>query len=163
MDWEKMMNLITTINWEIIVAAVGTIIAAIIGYWQVRQALPKPRTRLKTDLEIMGLIGEGHEQYGKIKEQTDIVLADIYTRPQLTDAEKRRQLLFRVVYAVMSTIFLSWTYYIIRDGWSLWALLTGYFGFASLFTIFYLPRKMRRRRKFLKRSTGNPLDEPAQQ
>ncbi len=155
-----MVELLNSFSWDIILAAVGTIIATIIGIWQVKHALPK-RTHLKTDLEIMQLIGKEHEQYWKIKEQTEMILADIYTKPQLTNVEKGKLLAFKVSCAILSIIFSYLTYYYIRGGWSWWCLLTGYFGLASLYWIFISPQNMiirRSRRNILEPvSTRNPM------
>ncbi len=127
------MHWLNDINWEIVLAAIGTIIAALIGFYQIKISLPKPRFRLKTDLEILKLMGDKHNQYNVVKEQVDDLISDIYTTPiKLSDAKEKQYYFFRVIYVILGSCFLFWTYYILIDGWSWWAILTGYFSLGLL-------------------------------
>jgi hypothetical protein len=139
------MSLLNNINWEIIVASLGTIIAAVIGFYQLKIALPKPRTRLKTDLEILQLIGDKHEKYTEIKEQVDDLITDIYTTPIKLSQQTRIMLIaMRIGSAIIGCGLAFWTYYLVRDGWTWWAPLTGFYSFVFIFYIFYLPMYFRR-------------------
>ena len=117
------------------------------GYYQIKAAFPKPRARLKTDLEILNLIGESHEQYTIIKDQVDELITDTYsTRPlKLPKVKQREVRLLQAVFAILGSGSLLWTFYIVHDGWSWWGLLTGYFALGSFANVVVYPRMIRRR------------------
>jgi len=149
------MELFQKVEWDIVAAAIGTVITAIVAFYRIRSALPKPRTQLKTDLEIMELIGEEHERYPEMKRSTDILLADIYLRrPQFSAAERRSIWGYRILFGLWTVGFTFWTFYLLRSGWSWWVLLTGMLAFGGLINMINTQDLVVRSRKFRKSRDG---------
>ena len=145
------MSFLNNLDWEIIIPVVGTIVAALVSFYQMKFARPRPRSRLKTDLEILELMGESHEQFPKVKKQIDELIADIYSKPVKLSKEKQWKIrAYQFMFAVFGTGFLFWTFYIVRDGWNWWALLTGYLALGFLINIVYYPVIQKRGEKLQK-------------
>lgn len=147
MDWIKI------INWEVLAGVLGTIVAAFVGYYQIKNAMPKPRSRLKNDLEILQLIGKDHERFNEVKEQVDELIVEIYQKvPKLKINDLKGYVTFIIYMIIQGCGFSIWTFIIIsKNGWNWWALLTIYFALGSFLTLLQLPKMIRNKKARLHR------------
>src|SRR5512135_982057 len=117
----------------LVLKSVGTVIAAVIGVLRGRKALPKSRTRLKTDLEILSLLDKDDPDYQIVKHRISRRIEEIY--PTKTPARSSKEDIIASAIAALAlalaAIFAVWTFYHVRAG-SWWGLLPGLFTFIVL-------------------------------
>jgi hypothetical protein len=141
----EVAELIKTIDWEVVVAALGTVIAAIIGIMQIRANLPKPRSRLKMDIEIMNLLDKNDDSYKIVQKSIFDQIAETYKKERtLEPNEKLFTKFLQIISFLLGSVCLVWSINITRSGWNLWVLLTGYFSFAFYWNTFTFPLVYRR-------------------
>jgi len=118
---------VTGFEWETVIKGIGALIGVIVTYIQVRAALPTSRGALKVDLEILKLLDKSDPNYNMIKNSLD-------SRIQRCYAETSKVIVWPTVILgiVWALGFAYWTFYIVRDGFSWWSLLTGYLSLAGL-------------------------------
>lgn len=117
----------TGIEWEIVIKAIGALIGAIVAYTQIKSTHPISRATLKADLEILKLIDKSDSNYKLIKDNFDSRIRHLYgSRTKYTSWPT-------VIFgALWASGFAYWTFYIVKDGFSWWSLLTGYLAIGGL-------------------------------
>ena len=116
------------VNWDIVFKALGIVVSAIVGATQIVGRLPKSRTTLKHDLEVLKLLPEEHQDRALIEAHIRSNIERIYA-PAAGQPRKVLEV-FAVhqwsdfiggsLLALVATIV---ALYMIRDGWTWWAIL----------------------------------------
>ncbi len=131
-------------KWEIVLQAAGVVVAAVLGVSQLLVRLPKSRTTLKHDLEVLRLLPKAHPQRQLIEKQVQIRIDHVYgARPrfvvhQWPDLAIGALLLFAGV---------VWSLYLRGAGFSWWLVLSGliaFMGLGGVFTAFEEPKSPKR-------------------
>jgi len=65
-------------KWEIIIQAIGALLATLISIYQIKTNIPRSRNKLKQDLEILRLLSPDSESYKLIKKSIDKDINTIY-------------------------------------------------------------------------------------
>ncbi len=122
-----------TIEWEIVIKASAALISAGVAIYQVRSVLPKRRAALRTDLEILKLLGKENPNYEVVKTAIDARIQDIYgekvSQRKGTGRINWEWFAFGLVWA---STFAYLTFHFSRDTFSWWSLLTGYAATAGI-------------------------------
>lgn len=134
-------------DWDIMLRAAG-IIATLLGVamafsrirleW--RKIAPTSRFALKRDLEILALLKKSDPEdpkYEVVKKAIDDKIDEIYSPVQQIRLKKLKDykdynwgiIIFGFILLI---VFSLWTWYLVKDGFTWWALLTGFFAFAGL-------------------------------
>jgi hypothetical protein len=118
-------------NWEIVLQALGVVVAAILGTSQVLARLPKSRTTLKHDLEVLKLLDRSHPQRGLIDMHVRKSIERIYQAERSHQGAVRRSFIVHQWGDFLGgTVVLFggalWLLYVVRDGFSWWALLPAF-------------------------------------
>jgi hypothetical protein len=109
------------LDWELVLRALPLIVGAIVSLYKLRDLNPRLRATLKTDAEILERLDPNSAAYKSLKQSIEARVERLSADPQ------NEVILFDVVLGVLFIVgFGFWTAYIVRDGFSLWALLTGY-------------------------------------
>src|ERR1039457_4758679 len=123
------------IDYELVLKIFGVIAAVVAAVYQFRNVKLSPRSSIKTDLEILKLLDSDDENYILIKNHIDRSIKRIY---RIRKENKFK--IYSIPLFIMGILFLLgfsvWTYYISRNGFSYWSLLTGFFAIAGIVYIF---------------------------
>ena len=123
-------------NWQIILQALGIVVGAVLGTSQVLGRLPKSRTTLKHDLEVLKLLDSSHPQRDVIEQHVQESINRIY-KPR---RDRRAQIVgnFAIhqpdnfIFGVVALFGgVLWTLYLVRGGFSWWSLLSGLLAFSG--------------------------------
>ncbi len=120
---------------ELMLKAAGLLIGAVSTVYQLIQARPRLRSTLKADLEILKLVEADSEQYRLVKTYVDQTIRQVYGQEAQARAAPGLRvyswstLVFGIVLAGGFTV---WTFYLVRDGFSWWAVLTGFFALGGI-------------------------------
>ena len=119
--------------WKLLLAAIGAVVTTIVSYHQIRSAWRNPRLNLKTDIEILNLIDKSDDNYRKIKEYIDEMVQQIYSQKDESILVKHSGVLLRTAFFLLWSVCFSFlTFYLLRDTFTWWAVLTGYFAIAGI-------------------------------
>jgi hypothetical protein len=121
-------------NWALIVQTLGIVIGGGISFYQVRNLLPGSRATLKADLEILKLLEPQEANYKLVKAHIDASLQRIYPLTNETGG-KPAKVIDKVLlgyFIVHTLIFVGWTLYILRNGFSGWGLVTTAFAIVGM-------------------------------
>lgn len=124
-------------DWVEVLKVVGILVGAIVTFFGVRRAEPRlrPRSRLKADLEILNLLKSSEPSYRIVKEHVDTAITKVYRLPSQQEGYKRPRVhnwSDLVLGIICFPGFTFWTWYLVRDGFSWWAIPTGFFAFAAI-------------------------------
>lgn len=133
-------------DWGIILMAISIIVTAVIAFFRIRtewrKVAPTSRFALKRDLEILGLIKSSlpkDPKYEIVKKSIDDKIDEIYSPVQQIGFKSLREKRLReynwpiLIFGFILLIgFSIWTWYLVKDGFTWWALLTGFFAFAGI-------------------------------
>jgi hypothetical protein len=119
---------------DLALKALGLVATAAFSLYQARNLLPGNRSRLQTDLEILKLLDADHPIYSQAKARVDSELERAFGEeakgrfapPRVYDWSRL------VSGTVFATGFTAWTIYIVRHGFSWWAILTGLMALGGL-------------------------------
>ncbi|MGH2775319.1 MAG: hypothetical protein ACRDJT_07795 [Actinomycetota bacterium] len=116
-----------SLDWETALRAIPLVAGALISLFRLRSLEPRLRSKLKTDSEILSRLDPESSAHGLLKRNIEAGVERLYARPA---AElKWGDVAVGVVFVVG---FGFWTAYLVRDGFTWWALLTGYLTFAGM-------------------------------
>ena len=119
-------------NWDIVLQAVGIFIGAVVSLYQIQKLRPAPRSKLKSDLEILQLIDTSDENYAIIKAHVDNTVRQIYS-----DEAAKRSLKIDwglvIFFSLLALGFIFWTLNLIQTEQQGWAILTGAVVLVALF------------------------------
>ena len=115
------------LDWDILIKALGALVGAVVAYTQVKSTHPISRSAMKADLEILNLLTKSDPNYQLIKSNIEPRIQKLYgAQPKYTDW-------FTVAFgAICAAGFAYWTFYLVRDEFTWWSLLTGYFALAGM-------------------------------
>jgi hypothetical protein len=102
-------------------------VAAVLGaLYKLRDSRPRRRATLKADLELLRAVREQKLDCRSLEARVQADLSHLANRGARTD--------WWAVAAgsVLATVFGLWTVYLVRDGFSWWALASGFFAFVAL-------------------------------
>jgi uncharacterized membrane protein (DUF2068 family) len=142
------------IDWDAILKVIPVVAAVATAIYKFRDSRPRRRATLKTDLELLrtardqNLDCKGFEAY--VQEE----LSHLYQRTRKT---QWGTVILGIVFAIS---FAVWTVYLVRDGFSWWAVATGFFAFVG--TTIVIGGLEDTRRLPAEGATGKPSQEPTQ-
>jgi hypothetical protein len=121
------------IDWELLLKALGFVVATVVAYVHWRGLHLTSRTSLKTDLEILKLLDTIDPNYHTVRAAVNQRVSQLYApRP----AQFQVRMLFRwaaAIFGLLWALGLSyWTVKLVQPGFTWWALLTGYLALAGV-------------------------------
>ena len=121
-----------TLDWDLVLKALGFVVAGVAAYVQTRGLYFASRTSLKTDLEILKLLDAADPNYQVVKSSIDARLARLYQpRAPATMRANVQRWAVAAVGLVWAVGFSYWTFALVRPGFTWWSLLTGYLAFGG--------------------------------
>lgn len=115
------------LDWDILIKALGALVGAVVAYTQVKSTQPISRAAMKADLEILNLLDKSDPNYNLIKSNIDPRIQKLY------GAEAKYTDWITVGFgAIWAGGFAYWTFYLVKDNFTWWSLLTGYFALAGM-------------------------------
>jgi len=121
-------------DWELMVTAAGILAYLIASFLQWRRLRPSftRRSTLKTDLEILRILKElDHPSTENVRKHVDDAIANIYESRPPNRLRVHDWSMF-VTGFVLTAGFSAWTWYLVKDGFSGWSILTGFFAFTGI-------------------------------
>jgi hypothetical protein len=110
---------VSPLDWDLALKAVGTLLSIALGFLQLRQFLQALRTSLKTDLEILNLLGPDHPQYESIRGAIDRSLERRFGTPMSSRWQERLGPLRRASVRAFAGLALFYGgYLLLRWQWS---------------------------------------------
>ncbi|HEO64361.1 MAG TPA: hypothetical protein ENI73_00675 [Spirochaetes bacterium] len=93
--------------------------------YQLFKLFPESRSTLKNDLEILGMLESSDPNYLIVKKRIDVKIRRIY--------QKKVHDTFDLVLGIIFFIaFLIWTIYLVKDSFSWWSIVTGFFALVGI-------------------------------
>lgn len=136
MSWSGLIDFLTNLDWELILAAFSVFAGTGIAYWKMDKITPKFRSKLKTDLEILSLITDKHsDNYYKIKNSIDKEIDEIYSK----DKRYKKQVDGYGIlgwYLIFLLFFIIIEILLIKFQLTWWLVVPGFFLFISFVAIF---------------------------
>ena len=126
------------IDWDLILKALGILVAAVTTYLQVRSLGLADRASLKTDLEILKLIDSEDPNHKRVKRAVDVRILLLYGQEETRSPANRavRWTRIRIVIGIVWTLgFAYWTMTLVQPVFSWWSLLTGYQTLAGVWLV----------------------------
>lgn len=111
-------------DWQLIIQVLGVIGGLVVSAFQLRGRLPKSRSTLKHDLEILGLMDSTDPKYPVIKKAIDTRILDIYQASNKQDSNTGIQWGGVTTSIIVLFIFALWTAFALKDGFSWIAIPT---------------------------------------
>jgi hypothetical protein len=134
-------------NGDVILKAATILVGALFSALQLRKLIPRSRTQLKADLEILKLLDPADPNFPLLKSHIDAQIKATYSAGTGRHSQfKVQDTGHLVIGIIMCLVFIPWTLYLVRDGFTWWALGTGFFafaGFGNLMMAFETPREPR--------------------
>jgi len=125
-------------DWELMVTAAGILayfIALFLQWGRLRPSFTR-RSTLKTDLEILRILKElGHPSTENVRKYVDDAIANIYVSREPPKRLWVHDWTLFVTGFAFTLGFSAWTWYLVRDGFSGWAIVTGFFAFTGVIWI----------------------------
>jgi len=124
---------------ELVLKIAGVAVGAAVSLYQLRNRQPKfiGRSRLKADLEILKMLESSDPDgpnYRTVKQSIDATIAKVY-EGSIQQGGFKRPKEYDWSLLITGIIFLPgfsfWTWYLVRDGFTWWAPLTGFFAFSG--------------------------------
>ncbi len=123
-------------------------ISAMIAFLQWKNSKVRLRSRLKTDLEIMELMGDDHDQLALVQSNINETIEKVYKHKDIVDITlhglsaraSARSWVTALTFVLLFAAAVWWTLSLVRepDGsfeWSWWVLLSGYLALACIYGI----------------------------
>lgn len=118
---------------EPLVTAVGIAIGAVISIYQVRRAISPKRSSLHHDLETLKLAKELGIPAKALEDEIIQRLSKLESEYKPPKWRFTGEVIGQSVFGIILAIGLGyWTYYLSRDPFSWWSVLTGLFAFAGI-------------------------------
>ena len=115
------------LDWETVLRALPLIVGAIVSLYKLRDVNPRLRSTLKSDAEILEKLDPNSAAYKSLKQSIEARVTRLSAEPRKEWKEWKKWNRSEVALGVVFLLFFgSWTVYVLRDGFSWWALLTGY-------------------------------------
>ena len=121
------------VNWDLILKALGFLVAATAAYFQVRNLNFAMRVSLKTDLEILNLLNASDPNYTALKRAVDMRVKSLYPEEETdTSAQRVLRIMAGFIGVFWTLGFAYWTFSLSLPDFSWWSLLTGYLAFVGV-------------------------------
>lgn len=134
----------SSIDLDSVLKAVLAVLGAVAATYQIRAVIPKPRAALKSDIEILRLLDPSDPNYRIVKASIDEKIELVYGDKTEQRTHSSTQDWFYLIFgASWACVFAYITFYIVKDGFTWWALLTGYIAAAG-FSLMMFPSMKRR-------------------
>ena len=123
-------------DWLEALRAAGILVAVIVALLGLRKVEPtlRPRSKLKTDLEILNMLKHKDPYYKVVRSNVDAMITKIYKRPSQQEITERLKV-YNWLYFVLGIScfpgFSFWTWYLVKDSFSWWAIATGFLALAG--------------------------------
>jgi hypothetical protein len=122
MNW----NIVSRIDWDMLLKAAGIIIGVVVSFYQLRNIMPRSRSTLKIDLEILKLLEPSDPNYSILKAHIDKSIQQTYRLEQQQRFTNFHvyswgDFIFGVIFAF---VFSIGTLYLLKDGFTWWVVLT---------------------------------------
>jgi hypothetical protein len=120
-----------------IVQAFGVLAALLISYLSLRNlpARVKRRSTLKSDIEVYNLLDKSDPKRAVVKASIDRSLDRLYGARAPSGNWKSWDWGAVIVWALMAVGFGYWTFYLVKDEFRWWAILTGFVALVGLFGV----------------------------
>ena len=122
-------------NWSLVIQVFGILVGGAMSLYQIRHLLPASRATLKADLEILKLIDPSDPAFARVKAHIERAVDRNYPAGSQAEGATRIDWPLLVFFVVAATGLITWTVYLVRDGFNAWSLLTGTFALVSAFGI----------------------------
>lgn len=122
-------------NFDLIIKAVGAVVAAVVSLTRLSTHYFHGRARLKSDIEIMNMLDEDDPNYKLVAEHVNKSIHAIYSEEkdkEIPAVSNWRDLIFGIILLLFGMI---WTLYVLRDGFSWWSIISILIVFASFGSI----------------------------
>ena len=117
-------------DWEGALRAVPLIAGALYSLYRFRDLNPRLRSKLKSDVEILSKLDPESKAHATLKKNIEVAVEQLYPS---SGQPAQKVIVSDVIFGVIFLVgFGFWTAYLVRDGFSNWALLTGFFAFAGV-------------------------------
>jgi len=134
MDFVPILRLITIDNTLKVLAVLAGVATTV---QQIRQFRANSRASIKTDLEVLRMLDKSEAGYTLVKQHVDDLIKRVYT-PRKRGFSNGLTIYNQedfVLGIILLPGFVVWTIYLVRNGFSWWALLTAFFAFAGFGSI----------------------------
>jgi hypothetical protein len=117
------------VDWNIASKAIGIIFGVILSIYQLREIISRTRSTIKIDLEILKLLDPSDPNYIAIKSKIDENIRRTYGIKQSRSSNfpSGEYLVIFILGVFLTLFFAALTFYLVKDGFTWWALLTLYF------------------------------------
>ena len=136
---------------EIIITFVGLIVTATIAISQLHRTISIRRARLKHDLEMLKLTKDLGFPSGRLEKLLEEDINTFLEEESMRGAQKwysDPEIIGMTIYGFAVLIgFGLWTNYLLRDGFTWWAVLTGFFAFGGIGQPFVAWKSFQKRKK----------------
>jgi len=120
------------LDWDLILKALGFVVAVVATYLQIRNLGFATRASLKTDLEILKLIDSADPNHAKVKRTVDARIQALYDDgPDGPSSRQAERWAYGIGGGLWAVGFAYWTITLAQP-FSWWSLLTGYLALAGL-------------------------------
>lgn len=124
MDW----NIVSRIDWGIALTAIGLIASITIAVYQLRNLIPRTRSTIKIDLEILKLLDPKDPNYPYVKFRIDENIRSTYGIKVFKVYSKH----YFIGGIICSIVFAVLTLYLARYGFLWRALITAFLALAAI-------------------------------
>lgn len=120
-----------------VLTVIGTVVGILATFFGLRRIEPalRPRSRLKADLEILRMLEPKDPEYDIVRRHIDTTITKLYELRGQQGGIKGLRVYNWSAFAlgiICFPGFTFWTWYLVNDGFSWWAIATGWFAFAAL-------------------------------
>jgi hypothetical protein len=140
-----------------LVTVIGIIVGAAVSIYQVKRAVGHKRTSLHQGLETLKLARELQIPAKALEIEITQRLAKLEPDYQSPESHITGPVVLQSVVGIVLAIgFGYWTYYLSRNGFSWWSVLTGLFAFGCFMQPFVAFSEQQRRDEFTTSDSGKP-------
>jgi hypothetical protein len=116
------------VDFETILKPVPIVVAAVTAAYKLKDVKPRRRASLKSDLELLKMASDQGIPCADLTRHINAEFRHLYVRT----GQDEIQWVTAAFGALCLLVFSTLTAYVVRDGFSGWALVTGYFAVAGL-------------------------------
>ena len=137
-----------SMNWDLFLKAASTVVAACVAAIQLRSVVVNSRASIKSDLEILKLLGESHPLYGSVRDRVHARIASYYGDSLGRPVAPVHRAVLAAAGLVMAATFGYFSWLITREAWTWTVLATVYLSLGglgvSLGALFASPQRVAR-------------------
>ncbi len=124
-------------DWNIALKAIGIVFGLIVSIYQLRDIIPRTRSTIKIDLEILKLLDPSDPNYVALRSKIDENVRRTYRINQSRSFSfpSGEYLVLFILGVFITLFFAALTLYLVKDGSTWWVLLTLYFMWKGIVVI----------------------------